>query len=264
MTIFLWTLLACALAQDDGVDAGRRADGVYEVRVYGEDEVAAARQAALRAIEAQGWRHVGTRRGDDVFRGPSLWKGKVKLTGDGLLVFGGKPVQYGYGLVPSITANPVPPEGVRPFQALLREGEGKEPAITVKSPGRRLLGGARGKLARAVQPEVIAYRQAVQQAAFQERLSTLPDRLDALWSEGTPIDGGDETLSAPEERRAELLAYWASRTDTPQGRATCAVIELWLSEVVQASNEPVTPEEQRRANATARHGRTLDLLAGSR
>lgn len=251
------------------IEGGMREDGVYEVRVHGPDAIRESRNSVVEAMRSQGWRHTTSKDGDYIFRGPRNWLGKATLTREGSLLFTIPAISYDSA---QGTRTFVTEQGPTDQSEIARSGPGgdyqavsrDDPSGAVASvgfklfPSKRKVGAFHDAVAAAVEPQLAVYRSAVQETAFQESLEALPGSLDALWLEGTPLEGGDP-LDSLAQRRQAALAYWASRADTPQGMDVCRAVEVWLSETVQSSDDPVTPDEQQAANASAQHGRTLDL-----
>ena len=103
----------------------------------------------------------------------------------------------------------------------------------------------------AIETEMRAWRVALQGVALEHRLwEELPAELDAIWHDDT---------TAPHVRRAAVLAYWTSRTCTPEGQAVRDAIRTYIVEEVQTSAWPVTVEECERASADNECGSMLEL-----
>jgi len=248
-------------------------EGLYEVTVYGADAIREARKKLEKAIEAQGWRSVGSRDGSLLFRGAAPWMGKAVLDREGYITFTTPAVVFrGAQAQGPGVAN----QGANDQGALAQESPGGDYQGTSRDPGsgagvgasftlfpsKKKTRPAQDSLLTAVQPQLDAYRKAIQATAFQQQLSDLPDHLDALWQKGTPFDPSVPPLETFAQRRAAVLDYWATRADTPEGRDVCRRVETWLEEEVMSSEHPVTPEEQAAANDKAKetHGRTLRLV----
>jgi hypothetical protein len=85
-----------------------------------------------------------------------------------------------------------------------------------------------------------------------QTVDALPQRLQALWDHGTPLSGDPDAFVATfAERRAALLEYYASRTDTVWGEAVRDGVAAFLRAVVQRGDQPLTAEEIERY--AARH-----------
>lgn len=194
----------------------------FEIVVVGEEAVEEARRALIAALGRQGW-HLRKQKSDGtlVFKSEQAWKGAV-LVGEQGSVRTRRPVVYGTPGFPVVAFN------------LL--------------PSKKKLHGARKAVVAGVQPELTALHEALQEAAMSDRLAELPARLDALWSDGTPLGGG-EPLPDLASRRAAVLDFWASRTETDDGRAVQEVVSDWLRAVVMTSDSPLTDQEIAEAEA---------------
>ena len=125
--------------------------------------------------------------------------------------------------------------------------------VVLKKGSRRTAGGMKRREATvlAIETEMRAWRVAIQELALEHRLwEELPAELDAIWH--------DHAI-APHVRRAALLAYWTSRTCTPEGQAVRDAIRTYLLEEVQTSAWPVTDEETQRASKDNECGVALEL-----
>lgn len=303
MTALCWLILGVALAQEpaagpeappdpdpepevvapaqeeqdletDGVEATINEEGVYEITVYGPDAIREARKAMVERMGDIGWEQVRSRNGDLVFRGPSSWMGKAILDRDGYLTFSVPAVAFQSA---QTEGSDVATQSETDQSQLAKQSSGgdyqglsRDPGSGVGAgasfslfPGKKKTSAVQEQVLDAVQPELDAYRSAIQDTAFREQLARLPDRLDALWWDGTPLEPSAAPLESFEERRAAVLEYWATRADTPQGRDVCRDVEAWVREVMMNSEHPMTAEEQARANTLAQetHGRTLAVVA---
>ena len=125
--------------------------------------------------------------------------------------------------------------------------------VVLKNGSRRTAGGMKRREATvvAIETEIRAWRVAIQQVALEHRLwEELPAELDAIWHDVT---------MPPHMRRAALLAYWTSRTCTPEGQAVRDSIRTYLLEEVQTSAWPVTDVEAQRASEENECGLVLEL-----
>jgi len=264
----LWGLLAAASAADevsgDDVVGGLNEEGVYEVYVWGEDALRQAQEAMISKMDRLGWTQKRrANNGDLVFRA-QRWTGTARITPEGLISFSRPVVVYSSFDLTDGTLSAE--EGKTPGEPSEGEAPGlsRDRPVPVFSPrfyilpSRRKLAAVHGKVLTGIQPDLTHYRAVLQETAFQDTLYDLPERLDALWEQGVPLEG-DPVLETPEDRRAAALDYWATRADTPHGHQVCQAVALWLSRTVQASEHPVTESEQEEANARRSDGRRLDL-----
>lgn len=273
----LWLWMALAFGQDapapeptppsDGVDAGEEG-GVLVVRVYGPDAIRAAREAVVRDMEAQGWSVVSEQGGEVIFRGPSNWMGRAVLDPQGTMRFTTPAAAFqSVGVDDGTTGTSGTPLGQElpggAYQGTSRDpGTAIVPTVSFALYPKRKARTVHDDVLVEVTPELAAYRDALQETVFQEQLEALSDRLDALWELGVPLEAGKPRVETIDDRRRAVLTFWATRAATPQGLDTCKEVELWLSEIVQTSTDPVTPDEQEEANARAEHGRRLALIGG--
>ena len=220
----------------------------YEVTVWGEAAIRDQRARVIRTFEAQGWR--AKDRGDEVrFRGPRAWMGKGHLdVATGTFTWT-QPVVVLYAATGQRLADPVP------GSPNLSTGGGLSLQFGIPAP--RKVRGTQDRVFAEVSPSLEAYRTVIAETEFRTRLAALPDRLDALWTSGAPLDGDGPPLADAAARRAAILAYWGSRADTPEGRAFARAVEAWVHATVQPSAAPFTDAEVAARPDAA--GRTLPL-----
>ena len=222
----LWSLLALGLALADEVDE--------EVVVVGDGSAAAWREALDTEILELGYRE-GIRRGDHVvYRAEDPWKPRIVVYDAGYAVFEREPPHVGpmangpWGTLGSAVC--IPPIVCAYFNGW--------------AVSKRRYMGVRDRHTDAIAEELRGWREAVADEAFQWRLDyEIPQALEALWRDGTPLQAGEPALATPEARRAAVLDFWATRTDTESGRIVQEVVEAWLASVVQPSEWPVTEAE---------------------
>ncbi len=237
------------------VDAQRRAlageapaeegEDIDTIVVYGEWRVGHARNQVARALESEGFDERIRRDGYTVFRHDQAWKGEVLVFDDGRVRHKRQPVQIG----PTAGRSWLP-------CLLIVTGCIRAGGQTVS---KRKLRAQRREVLTSVEPLVDTWVDRIADLRTDENLASLPERLDALWTEGTPLDPGEPRLSTPAARRQALLDYWDSRTDTVWGRRMQAAVEVFLREVVQYSAHPFTDDELRAFEARRRSARPLDL-----
>ncbi len=222
-----------------------------EIVVFGEQEVAEARSAVVRSMNELGWRVVRREDGGVVLRGPEPWMGKAILTSTGDMdwttpVFAGRaPKDAGGEYDVDEILDRVPTTGTVGIQS-------------TPFPGGRKVQAVRAGLMQEIEPEMLAYRSAIQKRALSQSIQSLPDRLDVLWATGQTLDGG-ERLPTEQARKDYVLDYWASRADSPEGRAVMRTVRTWLQYTVQESGTPVTRSEAAAAEARRTDGARLDL-----
>lgn len=247
------------------------APAMEEVEVWGRLEVKAARTDIVRAMRAQGW-EPRTRRGELVFVGPESWMGKARFDEAGFLEFSRPVVAYK-------EAGVAPTSPWVDYASLDRTGDlvlaseadvaaGKVPADRLGAaspaivptatfyvlPNERKLASVQVSVLDAVGPHLTRYRAVLDETAFREELDALPDRLDALWTQGVPLSGG-APLDTPAARRAHALAWWATRESSPRGLLETERFEDWFVATVMTSESPATPEELAQAASRRADGR---------
>lgn len=224
-----------------------------EVLVIGMQQVKAARDQVVRSMEGLGWRGKTKRDGSIVFRPPEGWMGKARLLPTGDLEFG-QPVWSYDGLRDD--------QGNATDQGKQLDGGlagGTSGITTTPFPGKKKVSAYQNTVMAEVRDDLMDYRKKIQQRYFSDYIASLPERLDALWHDDVSLDGGDP-VTDPAKKRAQVLAFWAGRTDTPEGRTVSRSVELWLREVVMESEHPVTRDEAAAAEARRLDGRPLGLF----
>lgn len=260
----LWSVLALAVAQEPAPadDAGAPegpTEGFAEeeadliIDVVSQVEVLAARDAVVRALKELGWKP-RRREGDViVFRGPEGWMGKARLYATGDIVFSTPVLAFGGAR----EAGGAGDDNLsRSFDNDMQSGTVGVSVTPMPSPKK--VRGVQEEIRAAVQPLVLEYREMISKERFSSYVGELPSRLDALWERGEPLMGLD-VVDGVAARRAEVLSFWASRLDTPEGIVVSRIVEGWLRNVVQSSDAPVTAEERAAAEARREDGRRLDL-----
>lgn len=216
----------------------------YEVIVYGELLVEQARQKVVERIEELGYDAQVIDRGDHVvYRHEAPWKGEVLLYDDGWMQVKRQPLHVEGRAMPWAKRNsPVAWAGCLIY-----------PWLCLKTSGatfsRRKWMGVETRTVDELAPDVQVLGDRVADLATSRTVNDLPDRLTALWERGVPLRQGDPVLASPEERRAALYAYWASRTDTVWGAEVQRAVEAFCRAVVQTSDTPFTEAELERYRA---------------
>lgn len=232
-------------ATEPAEDPDDEDDGA-EIVVYGEHLVEQARQAVKDDLVRQGFEEEIRKDGYTIFRHGNTWKGEVQVHDDGWIRMKRQPVQF------------KPPANSKlgwatciaiPF--CVRAGGQSVSKRKHMAQRRRTLGD--------VEPLARMYGDRVADLHVDEQLDTLPDRLTALWNDGAPLDGKSPALPTIKQRKAALLSYWESRTETIWGFRVRAAVEAFIREEVQYSPFPFTRAEIATFN-TDRHTETpLDL-----
>jgi hypothetical protein len=222
-----------------------------EIIVFGELEIARRRAELEADLRDLGYREVKTKDGRTIFRPEVAWHPTVVIHDEGYVILKRSPVRvepWVQGRTKLTWLSCLPP-----FTPMCLRIGGQ-----IVSP--RKLTPKKGYVAEAIDPRVRQWRAAIVSDAMGRRLGEdIPDMLESIWSLGVmPGQEGAEPMSVT-ERRAALLAFWSGRACTPEGAQARAIVEDFLSFVVQDSPHPVTAEEQARASAESYCGMTLVL-----
>ena len=89
----------------------------------------------------------------------------------------------------------------------------------------------------------------------REEIDRLPARLDALWREGVPVEGGDR-IDGETARMEAVLTFWGTRADTFEGEQITRATEAWMRNVLYEEAVP-TDRQQQAAESLRRDGRRL-------
>ncbi|MEQ1505623.1 MAG: hypothetical protein ABMB14_25545 [Myxococcota bacterium] len=233
--------------------------GTIEVVVVGELAIQKARDGVVRDLEGLGYELAGERDGDLVFRPPHPWMGRAVFHRDGTWSFPRPVIGFSAASSESYAVDPryeSTTSGTNAIGANTPMEVGAGPWFWLL-PSSSRLDPVQAKVIAGTRSSVDAYVDVVRRTAGEGTLDALPNRLDALWATGASLTPGGAPLATYAARRAEVLAYWASRADTPEGAAVCAAIEAWLDAVVQASDHPITADERARYQALRIDGREL-------
>lgn len=245
-------LLALAAHAEDP-PGGATEPAAQEVTVYGEVLVRQARDEVVKALKQAGYTEEIDRGDHVIYRSVETWRGEVVIYDDGYMVTKRQPVQL------RAPETPWAEEGT-PLAAV---GCVVYPFLCVR-PGGQLVGHRKflaqeSRAVDAAHDEVRVWSERVADLHTSERIAALPDRLQALWDAGTPLEGDGPPLATVAERKQALLAFWESRTDTPWGDQVRQATEAFLRGVVQQSDTPISPEELAAFNSASHAQRPLSL-----
>jgi hypothetical protein len=225
--ILLW-LIPGAVA-DPAVD-----DADEEITVWG-DAVDRAKDAVVAEITGLGYTDVRKRDGRTVFLADKGWKGKVVFFDDGRLATRRRGLSVK-------ELEPIGGTRIRPYPLCLIA-----PTACIDA-GSWYVANARWRqnedaVARATSHELVTLGDRIADASLAESLELLPDRLERLWRDGAPLDG-DQILPTFQARRAALLTYWDTRTETLWGRQVREAVAAFVRAEVQFGDHPYTADEQ--------------------
>jgi hypothetical protein len=201
-----------------------------EITIYGDPLVEQTRDALVSDIVGLGYGdRVRHRDGRTVYFHEDHWRGKVVLTDDGRV----SAKRTG----PRLTFE-------SPSQALLCV---TQPSLCIKTGAwivaDRKWGNLEDTLSRSTAVSQVAFGDRVADASVRRTVDALPDRLTALWEHGTPLVPGAPILATMDERKAAILAYYRSRTDTVWGDQVRDAVAAFVRAVVMTSDDPFEPEE---------------------
>jgi len=227
--LVVWALLATAVASpDDHVSE--------EIVVLGELRVEQARQEVIDDLTDLGFT-IHKDRGDHVLlRHEAAYRGQVRLYDSGWMEIERQPVRVEGAAMPWAKRNSTlawvgcivwSPACVKPGGVLF---------------GQRKWRGVRDTVVGHTSRDVYTFGDRVADLAVDRTVLDLPDRLQLLWDEGQPLEG-EGVLSTHESRRAAILAYRHSRTDTVWGDRVRAAVDGFIRGVVQHSEHPFTDDE---------------------
>lgn len=215
-----------------------------EIVVWGND-VDEAREAVAEALLDRGY--TLTRRRDDgatVYRHEdSPWKGRVIVDDDGWMLVRREPLRVeGRPVLPGMERNSA---GAWAMCVVW-------PFLCVRAGGAAISGakfrGATVDMVEDVGPLVNTWNDRVADRALAGKLDDLPALLAACWEQGRALDGARQ-LDTATERRADIAAYWTSRTDTSYGDRVRDVVDAYVRAVIQTGEAPYTPAEIDAINA---------------
>jgi hypothetical protein len=213
-----------------------------EVTVWGA-AVSRARDAVERSIVDLGYDRVKDRGDHKVFRGDQAWKGKVVLSDEGTLrVRRTGPAFREMEPIPGTRFRPYPLCLVVPTACV---------AMGSWYVSERRWGHVEDHVADATAAPLSTLSEALADQRIATTVEALPDRLSALWTDGTPLEPGPP-LATPAERRAALFVFWDTRTETVWGEQVRAAVEAFVLGEVQASPAPFTLEEMAMFQANRR------------
>lgn len=237
----------------------------YTVVIEGE-RLKIAWKAFVHAADDQGY-HVLRRTGDaTIFRSDTDWKPDLVLHDDGFLEWRRQPPmlvtpkQFIEDGPAQAMARMILAEGGARSDAdevILKQAAGSGFGVAVPLPEGQVgtvkllstagwsaepkkVKAAAGDVMDALREELHDLNEARAALAGEVRAAQVPDELLAIWR-------GPGTV---QERHQRLYTFWDSRTDTPQGQAVREAARAFLVGVVQASADPITPDELAALNAT--------------
>lgn len=227
-------------------------DSVHEIWVFGELMVDQAREELIEDLEAQGYTEVKDKGDYLLLRHPSPYMGEMRIYDDGWVRMKRQPVRLEAPEVPWAKKNSA---GAWATCVLY-------PPACLKTGGQlvsqRRWYGVQARAIGATEDTIEVYADRVADYRTEETVNELPERLEALWEQGVPLDDGP-VLETREARREAVLRYWQSRTDTVWGDRVRLAVEAFLRAEVQTSEWALTDDEITAFNERRTCERRLDL-----
>lgn len=264
---WLW-LLAAASAQDDpppgtdpaspqteeGDETGEEGDDAgenEEMIIYGELEERRRRQALEQDLLDLGYTRKKRKDGQTIYRPEVAWHPTVIIDDDGYVIMKRSPVRFEPWVAGRTNLRWI--SCVPPFIIMCIKPSGQLVSPRKLTPKKQYV-------AENIHPELTAWRAVVVSNAMNRRLGEeIPDMLEAIWLEGTPMTAGAPKLESYADRRGAILEFWSSRACTPEGAEARGVTADFVRYVIQLSEHPVTEEELTQANARSYCEDTLVL-----
>lgn len=224
-----------------------------EMIIVAEYSVQEARRDLDSTLREMGYRRP-VRIGDRMVYTPErIWKPRVALTDEGILMVRGRMFTPVAPLVPTtvlfdstFTDPDRQPLSLSDDMRLVRS-EGWGATSTAQRSGERRR--AEGQIVDNIYPEYAAWRQALWELNRLHREEEIRERLWAIWQDSRSADA----------RRAEILQMWVNTADSSDGERVRAQIEVFMQDVVQASPEPYTHAEIATINEQRGFERALRL-----
>jgi hypothetical protein len=210
--------------------------GVEEVVVYGEVRVIQARKRVESKLKYGGYT-LKEQKGDrTVFRHVTPWRGKVILHDDGWvkvkrqgLRIEGREWSFADRNSPEAWAMCV----LTPWRCVRTGGF---------SVSKRKFQHYEGAAAELTVGEAEQWSARIADLSIDRKLELLDASLVLLWLEGLPLDG-EVHIDTVIERRATILEYWSSRTDTVWGDRVRDAVAAFIRGEIQYSDFPYTDNE---------------------
>lgn len=213
----------------DGYDAPAPptpdSEAPLEIVVASRWAVLEARDRVLNTARSLGYTWEIRRDGMTVMRNDTNWKGEVRVMDDGRVEFHRAPIVFRpRGEDHKSFAAWRPCIDLSAIETCLQVG-----GLAV---GPRRLNAVRRTVLDAVAAPAHDLSTRVSELATARRAAAVPERLDALWLRGTPLDDG-QTLPALEDRRKAIFRWWDSRTEDAAGLLVRHAIEAYVRQVVE-------------------------------
>lgn len=224
---------------------------IPEIVVHGDLLVEQARREMIHSLQQQGFTRVQRMDGYVRLRNEAAWAGEVRIYDDGWVTMKRQPVRIE---APNIRGIPKPLAWatclVIPTGCIRAGG----PLLS-----KRKWMGVEQRTLDSIQTDITVYGDRIADVATESTVNALPDRLAALWNSGTPLMPDERPAVNYDERKAALLEYWDSRTETVWGDRVRDAVEAFLRAEVQTSEHAFTEAEIAAFNAKRSVQRELRL-----
>jgi hypothetical protein len=257
-------LVAVALAQEpadpvaavdptSGAVGGVDSTDGHAIIVYGDLRVEEARKQLIHDLQEQGYTQVIDKGDYVILRNVDAWKGDIIVHDDGWVRMKRQPIRVQSRKLPwAEQGSPLAWASCALYPPMcLRTGGA--------AVGRRKWLGAQDRTMDAIDTDVETLGDRVADAATDGTVNDVPERMEALWNDGVWRDG--DLRESPAEKKATILEFWDTRTDTVWGDRVRAAVEAFVRAEVQTSDTPFTHEEIAAFNQTRSCERELDLWA---
>lgn len=215
-------------------------EGVFvpeEVIVWGEELVKRRRAEVIDDAEEAGYTRKVHKDDRLVLQHEMPWKGQLELFHDGRVELRRQPLRFE---PPFAKKTPLTWMSCIIVPLCVRVGGQTVSATRFRGYERRALA--------AVEPETMAWNEAISDLAIDRKVNNLPDALEALWTTGRDLTS-DAILDDMGDRRASLFAFWDSRTENEWGNRVRRAVEAFIRAEVQSSTDPFSPAELDAFNA---------------
>jgi hypothetical protein len=224
-------------------DQGPPTEAGMTIWVFEDGEVKRTREEVGIALRDLGYHKRKTANGRDVYANEDPWKPWVYVDDDGWMMMRRAPVTVSKPPLPGIWAGPLGWLVCVPFPTACVHVGGQVVSRAKLHPQKV-------EVIETIGPAMDHYQSAIVERAMKARVDvTVPQALDALWTDGVPFSG-EGRLESWAERRAAIVDFWLGRADDGYGDRVREVVELWSRNTIQAGDEPFTTQEI--ADAAAR------------
>lgn len=241
-----------ASGSDSGV-VKSRGRAPTEVDVYGRLLVEQAKAEVYSDLLDAGYTERVRKDDVTVFRHPDPWKGEVHVHDDGWMRVKRQGLQIEGREMPWAKRN----------SALAWAGCVVWVPLCVRPAGqtmaKRKYRELEARVVGHVQPDVVVWGDRIADVAVFDKVEALPERLEGLWFRGVPLSGDGPALASVAERKAALLDFWETRTDTEWGEDVRRAVEAFIRGIIQGGDQAFTQAEIDAFNARSQAYRPLTL-----